>query len=461
MRTAQRLVRSLTGVTTRKRNVTPAHIGKFMCFLRFLPALIIVHQPSALLRRLLPPSLLTMSSDHLSFSWSDTLRAAFSPCLACLPSHSHDDSHSQSQNQNQNQNQNRGPDYVPRARADELEGLLADADADADAETLSLHSNIGIGKRKKRAREHGGGRSIRLFGYDLFGRPAQPIRLPEDDDVIIGGRGRTISSSTGESDAAPLDPSTIARLSAARDQEAEEEERRAKEERRARRRERKARKAAVAAALERGEGEDFEGFQVRFVLHVLFVPSRSHVPPLQGSGGLPSPSTRGPATHSSDGRSSATTDSYYGPFEPRAPAPRSSFPQEAVDDDDDADFDGVVYSKSTRGGSGTGSDSRSRTSGSTSNAPEHYNHHYISQSQPQLPAPSKSKRRSKSSRQSGSTARSESISTPPPYQTTFPAIAETPTPTQFPSVGFGGAGPRMGMGRKGSDAGVFLATRGD
>lgn len=260
-------------MTTRKRNVTSARIGKFMCFLSGRgPCLRSSSSTSQRPSPPSPPKLLKMSSDHLSFSWSDTLRAAFSPCLACLPSHTLDDSDSQSQNQNQN----RGPDYVPRARADELEGLLADADA--DAETLSLHSNIGIGKRKKRARKHGGGRSIRLFGYDLFGRPAQPIQLPEDDevdDVLIGGgrRGRTVSSSTGESDAAPLDPSTIARLSAARDQEAEEEERRAKEERRARRRERKARKAALAAALERGEGEDFEGFQVRlFWMFSPFIP---------------------------------------------------------------------------------------------------------------------------------------------------------------------------------------------
>ena len=42
----------------------------------------------------------------------------------------------------------------------------------------------------------------------------------------------------------------------------------AKEERRRRRRERKAQKAALAAALERGESDHFEGFQVYVCLLV-------------------------------------------------------------------------------------------------------------------------------------------------------------------------------------------------
>ena len=192
----------------------------------------------------------------------------------------------------------------------------------------------------------------------------------------------------------------------------------------------------------------------------------------------------GPRTHSSDGRSSATTDDF-GPFERAMPSPH--YPQEAVDEDE-ADFDALAYSKPTRvkGGSGTGSDSRSRTSGSASNTdPVFYNHHYLSQQQearsppvsplsPLDTTPRKHKKRSKSSRHSNSTSRSESISTPPPHQTTFPTIAEhdgTPAaqkqfvsagPTRpddaagFPSVGFGGGR----MSRKNSEAGVFLATRG-
>jgi hypothetical protein len=153
-----------------------------------------------------------------------------------------------------------------------------------------------------------------------------------------------------------------------------------------------------------------------------------------------------------------------------------------------------VYSKSTRvaGVSGTGSDSRSRTSGSLSNADlTHYNHHYLNQhhhhhapprsataAPHSQPAP-KPKKRSKSSKHSSSTSRSDSISTPPPHQTSFPAIAEqyddgaparrphaaplSPSsprlehPAGFPSVGFGGGR----MSRKNSEAGVLLATRGE
>ncbi|KAI0682921.1 hypothetical protein BC835DRAFT_797978 [Cytidiella melzeri] len=342
------------------------------------------------------------------FSWSDSLRAALSPCLTCLqPSHDEDseDGH----------NRNRDPDFVPRARLDELEGLLADTD---DAETLSLQSNIGQGgKRKKRGRP---GKSIKLFGFYPFGRP--PIRLPDDeaDEAAVRPRARTISRSTIDSDAAVLDSSTIAQLSASRMAEsaaAEEAERSAREERRIRKEERKLQKAALAAALERGESEQFEGFQ--------------------GSGDLVSPITSGPGTYSSGGRSSGAGDGY-GAFQRALPSP--SYPQEAVDEDD-ADFDGFVYSKSTRvgGGSSNGSDSRSRTSGSVSNAdPAHYNHHYISHPQDSHSQPpsarfndstKKQKKKSKSSKHSSSTSRSDSISTPPPSSFPLPGPLAIKTQT--------------------------------
>lgn len=193
-----------------------------------------------------------------SFSWADNLQAALSPCVACFRSQSHaesdDDSH--------------GPEYVPRARPDELEGLLADSD---DAETLSLHSNVGD-PRSKRAQKRAQ-RSIKMFGFYLFGRP--PIHLPddEDDDLPVPrhhhgiDRPRTVSAMTFDSDASPLDPSTINELSAAqvaaRMAQQHEEERLAKEERRRRRRERKElRRAALTMALEGANGEEFEGFQV-------------------------------------------------------------------------------------------------------------------------------------------------------------------------------------------------------
>jgi hypothetical protein len=202
-----------------------------------------------------------------NFSWSDGLRAALSPCLTCLrPRHEPDDE--------DDENRNRGLSSIPRARADELEGLLADTD---DAETLSLHSNPGQGhRRKKRARR---GRSIKLFGFDLFGRP--PIQLPDDvdDEHLVRPRPRTVSAFTVDSDAAPLDPSMIEQLSASRMAEgaasAAEDERRAKEERRRRRKERKMQKAALAAALARGDDGGFEGFQVGWGLLFFFFTQQS------------------------------------------------------------------------------------------------------------------------------------------------------------------------------------------
>jgi hypothetical protein len=200
------------------------------------------------------------------FSWSDNFRAAFAPCLACLQPRQ--DSEDEEREQYNHHHTSHGPHYVPRARLDELEGLLADADG--DAETLSLHSNIGLdeGRRRKRHRPRKG---IKLFGFNLFGRP--PIQLPDDDNEDRRVRSRTISASTLDSDAAPLDPSTIDQLSAARLAESEaqrEQERLAKEERRRRRRAKKAaRESALALALERGQGE-FEGFPVRSALCLFF-----------------------------------------------------------------------------------------------------------------------------------------------------------------------------------------------
>lgn len=201
------------------------------------------------------------------FSWTDNLRAALAPCLTCLQPRRDDEDEDERQQYNHHYSA-RGPDYVPRARADELEGLLQDTD---DAETLSLHSNIGRddGRKRKRRRPRKG---IKLFGFDLFGKP--PIQLPEDDDDGIGrrARSRTVSASTLDSDAAPLDPSTIEQLSTARAAEGaaqRDTERLAKEERRRRRREKKAaREAALALALDRSQ-DDFEGFPVRPSVHAV------------------------------------------------------------------------------------------------------------------------------------------------------------------------------------------------
>ncbi|KAH9047128.1 hypothetical protein EDB84DRAFT_1462880 [Lactarius hengduanensis] len=383
-----------------------------------------------------------------SFSWSDSLRALAAPCLSCL--------------------------RAPKTERNDLEDLLADSASgtttDRDAETLSLHSNPGA-PRRKRTRFT---RSIRLFGWNLFGRP--PIRLPDDsdDDEEEGreqGQGSgssrksrrrppppTLSSSTLDSDAAPLDSAAIESHATKR---AEEEAARA--ERRARRRERKERKsAALALALEHAAvldgNAEFEGFP--------------------GSGGR-----RPPRGSEGDYRDDDDDD----------------------DDDDEGDFGAGAYARRTRGGSdsGRGSDSRSRTSTSLSSGPQHqgqpYNHHYISQqpsAHPAVPPPavpplhtqrgkkgkssrsSASKTSSSSRRSRSSPSASQSPSLASPVATQFlDAAAPAPRTVQefegFPSdLGLHTAGierlssgfpsPGIGGRRNGKrDMGAFLANRGD
>jgi len=317
-------------------------------------------------------------------------------------------------------------------------------DTDTEAETLSLHSNIGD-SRRKRKKKRGPPKNITLFGYNLFGKP--PIRLEGDDDLTAaivspsGGRGssnavkKSISTSTLDSDAAPLDPSTIAQLSAPQPPSPgpSEEELRKKEERR-RRRERKDRKEALARAMGQADAE-FEGF------------------PGSGSG-IPTPSS------------------------PRGfvlVSPTS--PNEELGED--ADFDAEAYNTRRHTGSTrSGSDSRSRTSASTSNPDSsHYNHHYSQQPVP-IPAPSTRRqnshdtpqKRRKSSRPKGSSKSSssktsQSPSIPSPVEPTFPSLPIIvkpgfegfPNDGAFPSTGFGGGR----MSRKNSEMGVFLARRGD
>ncbi|OAX40549.1 hypothetical protein K503DRAFT_687342, partial [Rhizopogon vinicolor AM-OR11-026] len=183
------------------------------------------------------------------FSYKDSIRAAFASCLPCIsstvPVQSNDNT------------------YTDARTHSELEGLLRDADT--EAETLSLHSNIGAGRRKQRKRPTF---SLTLFGYTLFGRP--PIYLSDDEDERGWRRPLgTVSSSTLDSDAAPLDASTIARLSSPDrievEQQRREEEARRKAERKARRRERREReRMSTLLTLNGGslaEGDNFEGFQ--------------------------------------------------------------------------------------------------------------------------------------------------------------------------------------------------------
>jgi hypothetical protein len=381
-----------------------------------------------------------------SFSWSDSLRALAAPCLSCLRT-------------------------TPKSERNDLEDLLVDSSSTTDAETLSLHSNPGS-PRRKRTRFT---RSIRLFGWNLFGRP--PIHLPDDDDDDddnnneAGGRRRprrrpppaTISTTTLDSDAAPLDTAAIESHATKR---AEEEAARA--ERRARRRERKERKRAaeIARALEHAsvlDGDaEFEGFP--------------------GSGGRrPAPASQASSEYRDD-----------------------EHDDDDDDDEEEGDFGAGVYARRSRGGSdsGRGSDSRSRTSTSLSSGPQQqqqaqpYNHHYISQ-QPSAAAPPLSpaqrgkkdkSSRSSTSKTSSSSRRSHSRSSPSasqspslasPVATQFlDAVPAPPRATQqqfegfpndlglhtvgierlssgFPSPGFGG--PRNVK----RDMGAFLANRGD
>lgn len=365
------------------------------------------------------------------FSWSDSVKAAFAPCLSCLSSACRT-------------HRNDRPSSQDSSRPD-LDRLLQDVDTDTEAETLSLHSNIGD-SRRKRKKKRGRSKTITLFGYNLFGKP--PIRLEGDDDLTsstvppVGRRGssntvkKSISTSTLDSDAAPLDPSTIAQLSAAQSSSPgpSEEELRKKEERRRRRRERKERKEALAMTMGQAD-EEFEGFP--------------------GSGpGVPAPSS---------------------PREFILVSPMS--PNEELAED--ADFDAEAYNTRRPPGSvRSDSDSRSRMSASTSNPDSsHYSHYYSQQPGP-IPAlttrkqgptdaPQKKRKssRPKGSSKSSSSKTSQSPSIRSPVEPTFPShpiivkpgFEGFPDDGTFPSTGFGGGR----MSRKNSEMGVILARRGD
>ncbi|KAN0116436.1 hypothetical protein V8E52_005817 [Russula decolorans] len=449
-----------------------------------------------------------------TFSWSDSLRALTAPCLDCL--------HSSKDERN------------------DLEDLLADSGSasatTADAETLSLHSNPSSSPRRIRARFT---KHIRLFGWDLFGR-RQPIRLPDDDEEDEeengdgdgdgdgdGGGGQeqveqrrkkkrrshrgghrrpsavTISSSTLDSDAAPLDSAAI--MSHATNY-AEEEVKRAE-----RRRERRELKRAAALALEQAatlaDGDEFEGFQGSGGQH-LGLPSS---PPLLG--------------HDDGTRTRTAQDLRY--------TPNEEDDYDDDDDDDEGDFGAAAYTRRTSGSSdsGRGSDSRSRTSATTSvsgqqpSAYSHphsghsiqpYNHHYISQQPPahtgtttNAPLLPMRGTKNKSSRSSTSKSSSSSVSStkrsrsspsaPLSPNLASPVASATPLPTttttnttitsstappltapQETFEGFTSKGPRLqtaGIERQSSsgfpspgiggrrnvkrDMGAFLANRGD
>ncbi|THH28511.1 hypothetical protein EUX98_g5680 [Antrodiella citrinella] len=432
-----------------------------------------------------------------SFSWSDGFQAALAPCLACLNLQRNRGVQLDESDDDQAQHQPPHQHVPARARPDELEGLLADSD---DAETHSLHSNLGGDQGRRRRRKRKQPRGIRVFGYDLFGKP--PIHLTDDEDESPSAlgpgrprprpranddRSRTISTDTLDSDAAQLDAATIDEMSAARIAEGikrEEEERRLKEERRKLRRERKElKKAALQLALAQAKangGAGFEGFQGSGPEH----------------GHIPSPFRH---TDGSD-MSSPRLQEECGPFEHaqlfQAPI---VLPRQELDDAemDGADFGAENYARRATDGNngGGGSDSRSATTSNTGSSSRH-TRQYSYQSQTQHPPPfsphdpdgtptQPRKKSRKSGRHSISTTSQSTGSGPlsPPLSAHgFPqpkiATPENVNESQrledvegfgdqsaqaaasaFPSTGLlrGGGGMR----RKNSEAGVFLARRGD
>jgi hypothetical protein len=202
-----------------------------------------------------------------SFSWSDSFRATLGSCLPCL-------GRSNDSNDELDQRAGRGG---PRSAREELERLLDEPMTDHEAETMSLHSNVGGSRRKKKTNRKSHKR-IRIFGVDLFGRRPVPAEEDEGDAErpIRGSRARTISTSTLDSDAAPLADDAINDFTARAQQRwapdvtdeqlaAEEEAERGRletEERRARRSERRELKrlAEMGNFINHQRLDEFEGF---------------------------------------------------------------------------------------------------------------------------------------------------------------------------------------------------------
>ncbi|KAF8515640.1 hypothetical protein JB92DRAFT_3114755 [Gautieria morchelliformis] len=324
-----------------------------------------------------------------AFSWSDTARAVFGSCLPCLRSP-----------ESQGLDNNRQP---PSARRDELEGLLQGAefsDAEADTDALSLHSRLGQhdGRhrvKKKRGRKKG---SISLFGLDLFGRP---LSDPAGEDDVSdrehdsNQRISRISSSTLDSDAAPLADETIAELSTQTQTRQEADQ--AREARKARRRMHK-----MSKLLSEQEST-FEGFP--------------------GSG---------------------PTEGEFGAFQQAQPADAARefvhVDRGGADEaygDAEGDFDAGSYVRTAAPRSDSGSGTRSRTSASASNTADPIPAHRIplppstqGSAASVAPNPKPKPKRSKKSGMRSATTTSSSTSQPrSPTDAAYMARVDIASPT--------------------------------
>lgn len=401
-----------------------------------------------------------------SFSYTDNVRAAFASCLPCFTTSRSESASNPPANAEPRSTSNTAE---PSSSSNDLEHLLRDPDSDG----ISLHSNLGAAVHRRARHRRRPKFSLTLFGYTIFGRP--PIYLSdeeEDDSHGTGGRARALltnSSSTLDSDAAPLDASTIERLAspdhlaalaAQRENERrqlEAEEARKKTERRARRQERKARARAAALMSLTGASPHqdivpFEGFQG----------SKSGMAP----------------SH----QAVEVIPDHLAPF---GAGGDDDFDGCQSGDADDADLGGELYARKKKLSgtlSGSGSDSRSRTSASfsagdvshTQSSPSHTAYQSIPypHTAMHLPAPvgKKPKPHHTSKRTSAvSSVTSQSTSTAPytPVESLaeMPAVAAFPIPQEryirngehsdFPSVGLSGKRPPKSL-----DPRAFLAHQG-
>lgn len=262
----------------------------------------------------------------------------------------------------------------------ELDGLLFDSEhdpTDVEADALSLHSNFGMSNgsasnkgRKKRRRK--AGKYVRIFGYDLFGRPRMPDPSPpasEDESSALdpqsqNNRLRRSTPTPLDPDAAPLEDAAIATLSSSHvgtglgkwdapltDEQIALEEalQQEKEERKARRAARRLRKLQRAEDDAAAAADHAAGFDLS---------SPDDVPEFEGFPGGNATLARDavPPTFDNDGE--------YGPWMGGSQSRTESMGTETYDSEDDEIDVGGEYNRKSRasGHSGSGGESSSKRS---------------------------------------------------------------------------------------------------